>query len=170
MASRASEGWSHDELGQPDRVLETVKVSTHRCLLDHRAAPVIAFSFFQRDRSMLRLAGTRYLRVTVKLSVLLTQPRIRRTPSTNYRPAGNRSSSNTVARSAPPMTKKKHGAQLRSTIAFNIKISPISSRFYHTRTRIPKLRYSSSTKGLDNTKRSLILFIYRTKSAYLPTK
>ena len=32
--------------------------------------------FFGRDRSMLRLAGTRYLRVTVKLSVLLTQPRI----------------------------------------------------------------------------------------------
>lgn len=76
----------HNGIDGRGRVLATVKVSIHRCLVKDRTAPVIAFSFFDRDRSMLRLAGTRYLRVTVKLSVLLTQPRIWGTPSTGALP------------------------------------------------------------------------------------
>lgn len=56
---------------------------------------VMSFFFFSlRHRSTSRLAGTRYSRVTVKLSVFLAQPRIWGIPST-VRFAANRFSSNT---------------------------------------------------------------------------
>lgn len=61
-----------------------MKAAAYRLsVLDGCTAPLVVSSFFPpRHRSTLRLAGTRYSRVTVKLSVLLTQPRIWGDPST----------------------------------------------------------------------------------------
>lgn len=58
-------------------MLKGMKAATYRLPVPVRSYGSIGrvlFLFPPRRRSTLRLAGSRYYRVTVKLSVLLTQP------------------------------------------------------------------------------------------------